>query len=74
MELEQRIILGRVRGAHGVRGLLRVQPFTEERDTLLGFTDWMLGAGGDLRRARRAGAVCCKRCAAPCDAPDTSGS
>ena len=47
--LEERVILGRIRGAHGVRGLLRVQPFTENRDTLLGFDDWMLGAEGEWR-------------------------
>lgn len=47
--LEERVILGRIRGAHGVRGLLRVQPFTENRNTLLGFAGWMLGAGGEWR-------------------------
>lgn len=46
---EERVILGRIRGAHGVRGLLRVQPFTEDRDTLLGFAGWMLGAEGEWR-------------------------
>ena len=42
-ELDTRVIMGRIRGAHGVRGLLRVQPFSEQRDTLLAFESWMLG-------------------------------
>ncbi|MFT5450239.1 MAG: 16S rRNA processing protein RimM [Gammaproteobacteria bacterium] len=52
VRLEERVILGRIRGAHGVRGLLRAQPFTENRDTLLGFTEWMLGAGGEWREVK----------------------
>ena len=39
------MILGRVRGPHGVRGALRIQPFTEDRDTLLDHPEWMLGKG-----------------------------
>lgn len=46
-ETGERVIMGRIRGAHGVRGLLRVQPFSEERDTLLTFTTWMIGHGDD---------------------------
>lgn len=42
----ERVILGRIIGAHGVRGLLRVQPFSEDRDTLLAFKTWMLDGGG----------------------------
>ncbi|MFT5174088.1 MAG: 16S rRNA processing protein RimM [Gammaproteobacteria bacterium] len=45
--LDTRVVMGRVRGAHGVRGLLRVQPFSEQRDTLLLFKTWMLGVGGE---------------------------
>jgi len=41
--------MGRIRGAHGVRGMLRVQPFSAQRDTLLTFRKWMLGAGGEWR-------------------------
>jgi len=46
---DERVIMGRIRGAHGVRGLLRVQPFSAERDTLLTFGNWMLGGGDDWR-------------------------
>jgi 16S rRNA processing protein RimM len=44
---DTRVVMGRVRSAHGVRGLLRVQPFSEERGTLLTFNKWMLGAGDE---------------------------
>ena len=46
---DERVIMGRIRGAHGVRGLLRVQPFSAQRDTLLAFKNWMLGGGDDWR-------------------------
>ena len=42
-ERKERVIMGRISGAHGVRGLLRIQPFSEQRDTLLAFGTWMLG-------------------------------
>lgn len=48
----RRVVLGRVRGAHGVKGWLRVQPFTQARETLLEYPRWMLGSGdewGDYR-------------------------
>ena len=51
----RRVVLGRVRGAHGVRGGIRVQHFTEERETLLGHPRWMLGSGGEWREYRLAG-------------------
>lgn len=40
---DQRVILGRVAGPHGVQGWLRVRTFSEARETLLGFQRWMLG-------------------------------
>ena len=43
---DSRVVLGRIRGAHGVRGSLRVQPFTEERNALLAFDSWLLGVKG----------------------------
>jgi 16S rRNA processing protein RimM len=46
---DERVIMGRIRGAHGVRGLLRVQPISAQRDTLLAFRNWMLGGGDDWR-------------------------
>jgi 16S rRNA processing protein RimM len=41
----RRVVLGRIAGPHGVRGWLRVQPFTEAPGTLLGFRRWLVGRG-----------------------------
>jgi 16S rRNA processing protein RimM len=46
---DPRVVLGRIRGAHGVRGSLRVQPFSEERNALLAFDSWLLGVKGRSR-------------------------
>lgn len=48
----RRVILGRIRGPHGVRGWLRVQTFTEERETLLRHPRWLVGSGNDFREYR----------------------
>ncbi len=50
-QVDERVILGRISGAHGVRGLLRVQPFSEDRDTLLAFKTWMLNGAGSASGA-----------------------
>ncbi len=39
----RRVILGRIRGAHGVRGAIRVQVFTEARESLLEHSRWLVG-------------------------------
>jgi len=49
---ERRVVLGRIRGAHGVRGWLRVQSFTEAREALADFPRWMLGDGEVWREYR----------------------
>jgi 16S rRNA processing protein RimM len=40
------VVLGRIAGAHGVRGWLRVKPFTDDVETLLGFPRWLVGRPG----------------------------
>jgi 16S rRNA processing protein RimM len=37
------VIMGRVASAHGIRGWIRVQPFTEHVDSLLDFSTWWIG-------------------------------
>ncbi len=37
------VIMGRVVGAHGIRGWIKVQPYTEYMDTLLDYNVWWLG-------------------------------
>lgn len=37
------VIMGRVAAAHGIRGWIKVQPFTEYLDSLLDYDTWWLG-------------------------------
>ncbi len=37
------IIMGKVAAAHGIRGWLRIQPFTEYVDSLLDYDSWWIG-------------------------------
>ena len=46
------VVLGRIIGAYGVAGWVKVEPYTETSDALLGFGEWWLGHGeGEWRRA-----------------------
>ena len=37
------VIMGRVASAHGIRGWIRIQPYTEYVDSLLGYSTWWIG-------------------------------
>ncbi len=37
------VIMGRVAAAHGIRGWVKVQPFTEYIDSLTDYESWWLG-------------------------------
>ncbi len=47
------MVLGRVLGAHGVRGWLKIQSFTEPPEGLLGYRQWLLREPGGEPRAVR---------------------
>ena len=48
------VVLGEVIGAYGVRGWLKVRPFSQSPETLLGYATWWLKAcGGHWRELRR---------------------
>lgn len=49
MERERRILLGRVIGAFGVQGELKVQSFADPPEGLLGYQPWVLVQGGTER-------------------------
>lgn len=52
------VVMGRVAGAFAVKGWIRVQPFTQQADALLGYPVWWLGReGGWTSRALEEGAV-----------------
>ncbi len=37
------VIMGRIAAAHGIRGLVKIQPFTEYVDSLLDYPKWWIG-------------------------------
>jgi len=37
------VIMGRVASAHGIRGWVKIQPFTERLDSLLDYQTWWIG-------------------------------
>ena len=37
------VIMGRIAAAHGIRGLVKIQPYTEYLDSLLDYRTWWLG-------------------------------
>jgi len=41
------VVMGRVSVPHGVKGWIKVQPFTQEIDGLLGYPHWWLGSDGE---------------------------
>lgn len=43
------VVLGRLSGLYGVRGWFRVFSYTEPREALLDYEEWLLKAGGDWR-------------------------
>jgi len=48
--LRQPVILGRIVGLFGIRGWLKVHSYTEPREALLDFRDWLLNRDGDWQR------------------------
>jgi 16S rRNA processing protein RimM len=40
------VVMGRVSVPHGIKGWIKVQPFTEDIDGLLGYPEWWLGRDG----------------------------
>jgi 16S rRNA processing protein RimM len=37
------VVMGRIAAAHGIRGLVKIQPFTEHVDSLLDYPIWWIG-------------------------------
>jgi 16S rRNA processing protein RimM len=37
------VIMGRIAAAQGIRGWVKIQPYTEQLDTLLGYRSWWIG-------------------------------
>jgi 16S rRNA processing protein RimM len=52
--LTQPVKLGRIVGLFGVRGWIRVYSYTEPREAILGYDDWLLSRDGDWQRVELA--------------------
>jgi 16S rRNA processing protein RimM len=52
--LTQPVILGRIVGLFGVRGWLKVYSYTEPREAVLDYKDWLLSRDGDWQRVELA--------------------
>ena len=49
---EDLVVMGRVAAPYAVSGWLKIQPFTETVDSLLGFSQWHVGKNGKWRNCR----------------------
>ena len=52
--LTQPVKLGRIVGLFGVRGWIKVYSYTEPREAILGYDDWLLSRDGDWQRVELA--------------------
>jgi 16S rRNA processing protein RimM len=46
------VVMGRIRVPHGVKGWVKVQPFTQEVEGLLDYPEWWVGRDGDWKSRR----------------------
>ncbi len=44
--------MGRIRAPHGLKGWIKIQPFTQEIEGLLHYPEWWLGEDGQWRQHR----------------------
>lgn len=49
---DQRVVMGRIAAPYGVKGWVKVKPYTEYLDSLLDYPVWQLGKGGGWRPYR----------------------
>ena len=46
------VVMGRVRAPHGLKGWIKIQPFTQELEGLLNYPEWWLGGEGQWQQHR----------------------
>ena len=54
---ERLIVMGRVVAPYGVKGWVRVEPYSEVPDRLRSYTEWWVGRNGDWRKLKVAESV-----------------
>ncbi len=48
----RRVVLGRVSGVHGVRGWIKVYSYTDPREAIVDYREWLLTRAGEQREVR----------------------
>jgi 16S rRNA processing protein RimM len=46
------VVMGRIRAPHGLKGWIKVQPFTQEIEGLLDYPEWWVGGDGHWQQHR----------------------
>jgi len=46
------VVMGRIRAPHGLKGWIKIQPFTQETEGLLDYPEWWVGSGDEWRQHR----------------------
>ena len=46
------VVMGRIRAAHGLKGWIKIQPFTQEIEGLLDYPEWWVGGDGQWQQHR----------------------
>jgi len=46
----QRVLLGRICGAHGIKGWLKIHSDTDPKDAIFSYQPWLIGAGETVKR------------------------
>ena len=46
------VVMGRVRAPHGLKGWIKIQPFTQQIEGLLDYPEWWLGGEGQWQQHR----------------------
>jgi 16S rRNA processing protein RimM len=51
---DQPVVLGRISGLFGVKGWIKIHSFTEPREAILDYDDWLVGNEGNWKSAKLA--------------------
>lgn len=51
---DKAVVLGRISGLFGVKGWVKIHSFTEPRQAILDYDDWLVGTEGDWKPAKLA--------------------
>ncbi|TKB55320.1 ribosome maturation factor RimM [Ferrimonas aestuarii] len=52
MSQQELMLVGRLGAPHGIRGWLKVNPFTEDREGIFEYTPWLVTCGGEQKEMK----------------------